>query len=76
MGMTAFSSDLKGALLDELSAGVPWRSLFEELVGQIGATLSRAAANAGALVAERCGAEPPAAPSAAQGGMLSSSRVG
>jgi hypothetical protein len=44
MGMTAFSSALKGTLLDELGAGVSWRSLFKELVGQIGATLARAAA--------------------------------
>jgi hypothetical protein len=55
------SSALKLALLDELSAGASWRSLFEELVGQIGAALQRAAASAGALVVEGCGAEPPAA---------------
>jgi hypothetical protein len=66
---------LKLALLDELSAGISWRSLFEELVGQIGAALARA----GAFVVEGSGAEPPpaaGAPPAAQGGMLSSSRVG
>ncbi len=55
------SSALKLALLDELSASAPWRSLFEELVGQIGAALQRAAASAGALVVESRGAEPPAA---------------
>ncbi len=37
------SSALKLALLDELSAGVSWSSLFEELVGHIGAALQRAA---------------------------------
>jgi hypothetical protein len=37
------SSALKLALLDELSAGASWSSLFEELVGQIGAALARAA---------------------------------
>ncbi len=41
---------LKVALLDELSASAPWRSLFEELTGQIGAALERAAASAGALL--------------------------
>jgi hypothetical protein len=55
------SSALKLALLDELSAGASWRSLFEELVGQIGAALQRAAASAGALVVEGSGVEPPAA---------------
>ncbi len=46
------SDALKMALLDELSAGVPWRGLFEELVGQIGAALKGAAESAEALVAE------------------------
>ncbi len=56
---------LKLALLDELSAGASWRSLFEELTTQIGAALQRAAASAGALVVEGSGAEPPpAAPQA------------
>lgn len=55
------SSALKLALLDELSAGSSWRGLFEELVGQIGAALQRAAASAGALVVEGSGAEPPPA---------------
>ena len=58
------SSALKLALLDELSAGVPWRGLFEELVGQIGSALKRAAASAGALVVEGHSAEPPPAPQA------------
>ncbi len=44
------SPALKGALLDELSASAPWRSLFEELKSQIGAALERAAASAGALL--------------------------
>jgi hypothetical protein len=52
------SSALKLALLDELSAGASWRSLFEELVGQIGGALTRA----GAFVVEGRDAEhPPAA---------------
>ncbi len=62
------SSALKLALLDELAADVPWRSLFEELVGQIGDALQRAAASAGALVVEGCCAEPP--PSAPQADAL------
>jgi hypothetical protein len=53
------SSALKMALLDEISAGAPWRGLFEELVGEIGAALQRAAASAGALLVEGSGAEPP-----------------
>jgi hypothetical protein len=58
-----FSSALKMALLDELSAGAPWRRHFEELLGHIGAALQGAAASAGVLVAEGCGAEPlPALP--------------
>ena len=40
------SSDLKGALLDELSATASWRTLFEELVGHIGAALERATTSA------------------------------
>ncbi len=60
-----FSDALKMALLDELSAGAPWPSLFAELVGQIGAALASAAESAKALVAEGGGAEPPpAAPQA------------
>ena len=43
-----FSEALKMALLDELSASAPWRALFEELVGQIGAALRGATASAGA----------------------------
>jgi hypothetical protein len=58
------SSALKLALLDELSAGASWRGLFEELVGQIGDALTRAAEGARALVVEGCGAEPPAAQAA------------
>jgi hypothetical protein len=50
---------LKLVLLDELSAGASWRGLFEELVGQIGAALQRAAASAGALLVEGRTAEPP-----------------
>ncbi len=52
------SSALKLALLDEMSAGASWRTLFEELTSQIGAALGRAAMSAGALVAECCGVEP------------------
>jgi hypothetical protein len=53
---------LNGALLDELGAGVSWRTLFKELIGQIGAALAGAATSAGALVVEGCcGAEPPPA---------------
>jgi hypothetical protein len=55
------SSALKLALLDELSAGASWSSLFEELVGHIRATLERAATSASALVVEGSGGEPPAA---------------
>ena len=47
------SSALKLAMLDELSANAPWRSLFDELVGQIGAVLKRDTASARAhLVAD------------------------
>jgi hypothetical protein len=55
------SSALKLALLDELSAGASWRTLFEELVGHIRATLERAATSASALVVDGPGGEPPAA---------------
>ena len=55
------SAALRLALLDELSASASWRSLFEELVGQIGAALQRAAASARALLVEGCGGEPPTA---------------
>lgn len=41
----SLSAALKQALLDELSASLSWRSLFEELVRQIGAALERAAAS-------------------------------
>jgi hypothetical protein len=58
------SSALKLALLDELSAGISWSNLFEELMGQIGAVLARAAASAGSLIVEGPGAEPPPAPEA------------
>jgi hypothetical protein len=49
------SAALKVALLDELSAGVSWRSLFEELVGQIGTALASAAVSARALLVDDCG---------------------
>ena len=52
---------LKLALLDELSASASWRSLFEELVGQIGAALARTATSARALLVEGCGGGEPAA---------------
>jgi hypothetical protein len=55
------SAALRLALLDELSASASWRSLFEELVGQIGAALARAATSAGALLVEGCGGGEPAA---------------
>jgi hypothetical protein len=54
------SAALRLALLDELSASASWRSLFEELVGQIGAALARTAASARALLVEGCGGEPAA----------------
>ncbi len=57
-----FSDALKIALLDELSASASWRTLFEKLVGQIGAALQRAAESTKALVVE--GAEPPPQPPA------------
>ena len=46
----SLSAALKQALLDELAANASWRSLFEELVGQIGAALEGAAASTRALV--------------------------
>ena len=55
------SSALRMALLDELAGSAPWRTLFEELVGQIRAALARAASSAGALVVEGSGAQPPPA---------------
>lgn len=48
----SFSAALKQALLDELSASACWSSLFEELVGQIGAALESAAASTRALVVD------------------------
>jgi hypothetical protein len=48
----SFSAALKAALLDELSANASWRSLFEELVGQIGAALESAAASGRRLVVD------------------------
>jgi hypothetical protein len=55
--MLPLSSALRLSLLDELAVSASWRTLFEELVGQIGDALKRAASSAGALVVE--GAEPP-----------------
>jgi hypothetical protein len=57
----SLSATLKQALLDELSASASWRSLFEELVGQIRAVLSRAADSVGVLLVEGCGGGEPAA---------------
>ncbi len=57
------SSALKLSLLDELAASAPWRTLFEELIGQIGAALGSAASSARALVGQSGTAEPPASPS-------------
>jgi hypothetical protein len=48
----SFSAALKVALLDELSANASWRSLFEELVGQIAAALKSAAASTRRLVVD------------------------
>lgn len=58
----SFSDALKVALVDELAGSASWQSLFEELIGQIGAALQGAAASARALVAD-CG-KPPAQPDA------------
>jgi hypothetical protein len=55
------SAALRLALLDELSASASWRSLFEELVEQIGAVLARATTSARALLVEGCGGGEPAA---------------
>ncbi len=52
------SSALNVALVDELAGSVSWRSLFEELVGQIGGALENAAASAKELLADF--GEPPA----------------
>jgi hypothetical protein len=43
---------LRQALLDELSASASWQSHFEELIGQIGAALQRAAASTRALMVD------------------------
>jgi hypothetical protein len=43
---------LRQALLDELGASTSWRSHFEELIGQIGAALQRAAASTRALMVD------------------------
>jgi hypothetical protein len=40
----SLSPSLKLALLDELAVSASWRSLFDELVGQVVAALGRAAA--------------------------------
>jgi hypothetical protein len=56
----SLSSTLELSLLDEVGAGVTWRTLFEELVGEIGAALASVAASAGAFVVDCCGTEPPA----------------
>jgi hypothetical protein len=48
----ALCASLKLALLDELSASLSWRILFEELVGQIGSALESAAVSARALLAD------------------------
>ena len=47
----SFPAALNLALVDELAVSVSWRSLFEELGGQIKATLEKAAAGTGALLA-------------------------
>jgi len=53
----SLTTTLELSLLDEIGAGVSWRTLFEELMGQIGSTL----ASAGAFVVECCcGPEHPA----------------
>jgi hypothetical protein len=58
----SFSAALKLALVDELSAGASWRSLFEELISQIGAALERAAESTKAIVTD--GGGPAAQPDA------------
>jgi hypothetical protein len=50
------SGALKLAMLDELAASASWRSLFDALVGQIGAALTSAAASARDLLVDDCGA--------------------
>jgi hypothetical protein len=47
----SLSDALKLALVDELAVSASWRDLFEELTSHIGATLERAAASTGALLA-------------------------
>ena len=59
----SFSAALKVALVDELSASASWRDLFEELTSHIGATLERAAASTGTLLAVD-GGEPTSQPDA------------
>ena len=54
----SFSDALKQALVDELAVAASWQSLFEELTGEIGSALERAAASARALVVD--GGEPAA----------------
>jgi hypothetical protein len=54
----SFSEALKQALVDELAVAASWQSLFEELTGEIGSALERAAASARALVVD--GGEPAA----------------
>jgi hypothetical protein len=67
----ALPEALNGALLDEYSVSASWRTLFEELIGQIRDALTRAAASAKALVEEcRCIAEPPPSPAATQADTL------
>ncbi len=61
MPVLPLSSALRLSLLDEMSAGAPWRTFFEELVGQIGDALASAATRARALVVEGSGAQPPPA---------------
>ena len=64
------SSALKIALLDEMSASTSWRTLFEELIGQIRDALTSAAEGAKALVVESGTGEPPAPPAAQADGAL------
>jgi hypothetical protein len=61
MPVLTLPAALRLALLDELSASASWRSLFEELVGQIGAALARTATSARALLVGGCGGGEPAA---------------
>jgi hypothetical protein len=49
--LLSFSDALKLALVDELAVSASWRDLFEELTSHMGATLERAAASTGALLA-------------------------